>query len=103
MDGIFIDFAQARREADEIEELAVQMREKIAVDFRESMEAVAGCWKGENASAYLRKGEAMQEHLVQTARDIQAVADSVRSTARFLYEAEEKARQIAETRSSTET
>lgn len=102
MDGIFIDFAQAKREADEIEELAARMRDRAAVDFGESMEAVAGCWKGENAAAYLRKGETMREHLLQTAKDIQAVADSVRNTARVLFEAEEKAKQIAGQLSSSE-
>lgn len=103
MDGIYIDFNQAKREADAIEELADRMRGRVILDFDESMEAVAGCWKGENAAAYLRKGEAMREHLLQTAEDIQAVADSVRNTARILFEAEEKAKQMAGQLSSPES
>ncbi len=59
--------------------------------------------EGENAAAYLRKGEAMREHLLQTAEDIQAVADSVRNTARILFEAEEKAKQMAGQLSSPES
>ena len=46
MDGIYIDFNQAKREADVIEELADRMRGRVILDFDESMEAVAGCWKG---------------------------------------------------------
>jgi hypothetical protein len=45
----------------------------------------------------------MREHLLQTAEDIQAVADSVRNTARILFEAEEKAKQMAGQLSSPES
>ena len=95
MEGIFIDFTGAKQEADAIEELAAQMRSQVAAEFEKRMEEVAGSWKGENATAFLQKGEKMQEQLYRTAKDIETVADCIRRTARTLYEAEEKAKEIA--------
>lgn len=100
MEGIFIDFTSAKREADAIEELAFQMKSQVASGFEDRMEEVAGSWKGENATAFLRKGEKMQEQLYQTAKDIETVADCIRRTVRTLYEAEEKAKEIARTASA---
>lgn len=102
MERIFIDFNGAKREADAIEELAFQMRSSVAVGFKDRMEEVAGSWKGENASAFLQKGEKMQERLYQTAEDIETVAECIRRTARALYEAEKKAEEIARTVSAKE-
>lgn len=97
MDGIFIDFAGANKEANAIEELAAHMKNTVVEGFGTNMEEVAGSWKGENATAFLNKGERMQERLYETVGDIEKVADCIRSTARALHEAEERAKEIAAT------
>ena len=56
MDLIEMNFRQAKQQAAQLEELAARLENLAKQDLQETMQELSGVWKGENAEAYMRKG-----------------------------------------------
>lgn len=97
--SIEFDFKKACQQAGRLEELAGELQNLSNNRFGGTMQNLAASWKGENATAYLRKGTQLQSEIISTSRDLQNAASGIRAIARRIYDAEMEALRIAEMRS----
>lgn len=98
MTNIEMDFRQAKRQAERLENLASQLENLAEKQFGESMQNLAMNWRGENASAYLQKGRRLEDNMKRTASELRKTAHQIRTVAKKIYEAEMLAKQLAEKR-----
>lgn len=95
MDLIEMNFRQAKQQAAQLEELAARLENLAKQDLQETMQELSGVWKGENAEAYMRKGNRLEENIAATAAKLKQIASTIRTTAQRTYETEMRAREIA--------
>ena len=93
--AIEFDFRQAMNRADELEQVAAEMKRMANNDMQSSLQQLSVAWKGEAASAYLTKGGRLKEKVVKSANDLNKTASTIRSVARRVYNAEMTAYRIA--------
>lgn len=98
MDYIELNFRQAKQQAEQLESLAKSLENLAKNDLDGTLRQLSSAWKGESASAYMRKGERLEEKIIQTAEDLQRTAQTIRSTAQRTYNAEIRARELAKQR-----
>ncbi|SFL17581.1 hypothetical protein SAMN05216390_1137 [Lachnospiraceae bacterium KH1T2] len=95
---ITMDFALAKAQASNLEELAEQLS-KMATDKLDStLIQIAKDWTGENSQKYLRKGSTLEDKVKNTATNLKNIAALVRTIATNLYNAEMEAYRIAHRR-----
>lgn len=95
---IEINFSEARVLSEKVVELAASMRKIANQQFQQTMQEMSACWKGDTASAYLRKAETVRQEIEKTANDLQKVGENILNRAKMLYAAEQAAVQLAETK-----
>ena len=93
---IKFNFSQAKLQAQKLEAIAAEMRRTANQNFESAVSQLAGGWKGESASLYLRKAEIVRNDILKTARDLEAVAGSIRKVAQKVYNAEMEAKRLAD-------
>lgn len=98
---IQFDFAQARRRAEELEEIAAELNRLARNDMEAVMGEVSAAWRGDSASLYLSKADRLQQEITGSSRDLNSIAASIRTIARRMYEAEMEALRIATQRENT--
>lgn len=96
--SIYFDFQKALGEAGRIEDMADRLKRLSEKDFEGTLQSLSVNWKGENASAYLVKGERLQDKINGTGNDLRAVAADIRRIAKQIYDAEMAALEIARRR-----
>jgi len=92
---IEFNFEQARRRAAELEEIAQDLASLAKRDMENTRAELAAAWKGESAQLFCGKSDKLQQDIASTAKELAAVAGSIREIARLVYEAEMQALQIA--------
>lgn len=92
-----MNFREAMRQAGELETLAGRVRETANQKVEQSMQMLSTGWKGNNANEFLRKYSELKKQILDSANELEAIADDVRRTARAVYNAEMTALQIAKT------
>lgn len=95
--SIEMDFNQAMRQADRLDELAEQLRSLSDNKFNGTLQNISSGWKGENATAYLAKGTTLKGKMTSTAGELSGIASDIRTIARRVYEAEMRALELAST------
>ncbi|MBS6395738.1 MAG: hypothetical protein KH452_01120 [Clostridiales bacterium] len=85
---IRFDFRQAIRRAEELEEIACDMRRLSNKEMEDSLQRLAGAWKGEAADLFLSRGLQLRENIKQSANDLDRAASAVRKAAKRIYDAE---------------
>ncbi len=98
-ESIEFDFRKALNQADEIDEIANHLRVLSTIKFNGALQNLAANWKGSNASAYLNKGEHLQNNMNHTSGVLHDIASDIRAAAKRMYQAEMAALEIAQTRS----
>lgn len=98
LDTIEMDFRNAARHADELEQVAQNLHMLADNDIQACLLAVAANWKGENAAAFCKKGAIVENHIKNSAADLKNAAEMLRELARNLYDAEKKNYKIARNR-----
>ena len=93
--AIEFDFRQAMNRADELDQVASEMKRMANNDMQSSLQQLSAAWKGEAASAYLTKGGRLKEKVLKSAGDLNKTASTIRSVARRVYNAEMAAYRIA--------
>lgn len=96
--SIEFDFQQARSQADRLDSIADHLGSLAKDKLGNSMQMLAQNWKGENANAYLSKGNAMQGSISSSASELHGIASDIRTIAQNIYNAEMAALEIAEQR-----
>ena len=85
---ISVNYNQARACASELEEEAGRLKKLADSDFSASIEELRLAWKGENAELYTQKCEQLREEMLGTAKTLVSVAESIRTSAKAIYDAE---------------
>ena len=93
--SIEFDFRQAIKRAEELEEIAANMRKLANDDLEDSLQNLSTVWKGEAASAYINKGISLREKILKSSNDLKKTAGTIRNVARRTYNAEMAAYRIA--------
>lgn len=98
MDYIEWNYIQAKRQADKLSEQADRLRQLSRGEMAETLNLLAGNWKGDSADAYIHKGNKMQRELCSLAEELRRTAEVIRSSAERTYRAEMEARELAQKR-----
>lgn len=96
--SIEFDFEQAKKQASVLDEIANDLNTLTTNKFDTTMQSLSSNWKGDSATAYLKKGVTLQSYMKNSAKDLNTVANNIRTVARKIYEAEMEAKRIAEER-----
>lgn len=83
MYAIQMDFANACRQADELDQVAQNLSTMISNDFNPCLHGIEASWKGENARMFCNKGMILREHIMDTAADLQKTAGVIRQIAKI--------------------
>lgn len=97
---IRFNFRQALAQADELDGVADRLEKLSGKTMEGSMQTLASAWKGQNATAFLRKEDILKGDIKKTASEIHGIADDIRRIARRIYDAEMEALRIASERGS---
>ena len=92
---ININFKEAMRKADRLEEIADNIKNMADSDLEREMNAIRANWKGENAENYLRKTDTVRGKMRKTADNLKKIARTIRTIATNTYNAEMRALEIA--------
>lgn len=95
---IEINYQAALERADELEEIGRSLIRALENEYEESLQTLAGNWKGVNAETYLKKGNTLGAKMRGTANGVIEAAEEIRRTARRIYNAEMTAMRIIEAR-----
>lgn len=98
LDTIEMDFRNAIRQADELEQVAQNLHMLADGEIQACLSKVAANWKGENAAAFCKKGAIVGNQIKNSASDLKNAAETMRKIAHNLYEAEKKNYEIARNR-----
>lgn len=96
--GIKIDFIKARKQAEDLERIADQLRRVADRDIDDAMSGVSSGWKGDSADLFLKKGNKLRSDVMKTANQLDTAARTLRQTAQSIYNAEMRALEIAKQR-----
>lgn len=96
---IRFNFNQALAQASELDSVADHL-EQLDRKTENSMQTLSAAWKGQNATAFLKKEDRLKSEVRKTAAEIHNIADDIRRIARRIYEAEMEALRIAQQRNS---
>ena len=95
---IEMNFQQAKKQAEALEQLASRLDRLAGRDFAGTMQDVSNHWKGQNATQYLNKASILQSKMQTSAKSLNSIAASIRTAAKRMHDAELRAWQIAQQR-----
>ena len=98
MHTIEMEFKNARRQADELEQISKSLSMLADSSFQSCLAGIAAAWKGENAAAFCKKGNLVGNNVKNTAQDLKHVAETIREIAQNTYNAEKQNYEIAQAR-----
>lgn len=88
---IEINFVEAIKKADEIEEIADRLENVVSRSVQNSMEELSHGWKGENASLFFKRQNPLPSEIQATIRDIRRISQRIRRIAQLFHDVEMKA------------
>ncbi len=99
MYAIEMNFAHAVRQADELEQIAQSLSVLADSRFQSCLQGISAGWKGENASAFCRKGHVICGNIKRSVSDLRNTAAVIRQIARNTYDTEKRNYETAQIRS----
>lgn len=98
MQAIEMDFQNAKRQAEELEQTAHNLSMLVDNHFQQCIAATAANWKGDNAAAFCKKGYLVGNHIKDSADSLRNIAAVMRQIAENTYQAEKNNYEIAKSR-----
>ena len=95
---IEMDYQQAVSQAEELERIAVQLKNQAEQNFPGIIENIQSAWQGDNADSYIKKANTLQPRMMRTSENLKSVAQTIRTVSKNTYEAELRAIEIAQER-----
>jgi len=95
---IEMDLQNARRQADDLEQIAQELNMLAEEHFQSCIAGIAASWKGENAAAFCKKGNIVGDNIKNSAADLKNAASVIRQIAENTYHAEKANYEIAQNR-----
>lgn len=97
---IYMDFKRAKEAADQLDAIAANISKVSTGNLSTARNTLLASWECPSANAFQNKGQILQDNIMKTASTIRTIASGIRSEAKRLYEAEQKALAIASRRDS---
>lgn len=95
---IQFDFNEARRQANKLDDIAQKLRSLAKKQIENSIDEIPSFWTGKSANLFVTKQNEMKQNIINTARELEEQADNIRKIAQLIYEAEQRALEIAQRR-----
>lgn len=95
---IIFDYKQAIKQAERLEEIARKLRTLSVDKIENSMGTLKAVWQSDNSHQYYSKVSKVQEDINGTSEYVKKIANSIRTTAEAVKEAELRALEIARSR-----
>lgn len=93
MDSILkFDYNKTMRQADELTQIAEDLKSAASGKLVSAKEAIKGSWTGETAAQYLQHLDETKALLDKRAKELTALAANIRKAARALKEADDTAK-----------
>lgn len=99
---IRLNYEESLRKAREMEDIASELRQNANGELDQALAQLSQGWKGEGADAYMQKGAALREKILESAKDLEHTAEAVKTMAKRLYDAEMAAYRLAQMRTYTD-
>lgn len=93
---IEMDFQNAKKQADELEQIAQNLLMLAEQEFQTCLTGIAANWKGENAAAFCKKGAIVEDRIKNSALNLRKTAEVIRQTAKNTYDAEKTSYEIVQ-------
>ena len=97
MYSISLNYNKTQQQARNLESVSAQLRSSIS-KLQSCKGNISSAWKGENATAYLKKLEMVANNLDKIEKNINKIASTVRANSKRTYDAEVNAFNIAKKR-----
>lgn len=95
---LYCNFISAKRKADELDNIAEELRTEANRSFSDSLSSLSSCWTGEGADIYRDKGYMLRDELISSAKNLNKAAETIRVVSERIYKSEMRAIQIAKER-----
>ena len=95
---IIFNYNKAIKQADELTDIAKEIRKTADDKLESSIQTIDKNWDGANSKKFVNKSKRLKEKVTDSADDIDAVAGSIKTMAKKIYDAEMEALRIAKER-----
>lgn len=95
---IQLNFKQAKKEIDKLTDAATDLYKLSGRTFEDTLNGISHCWKGENSTAFINKGNELQRMMTRTAMDLGDILVEMNNIVEKIYKAEMDALEIANKR-----
>lgn len=95
---IIFDYKQAIKQAEKLEEIAGKLKTLSVDKIENSIGTLKAAWQSDSSSQYYSKVSKVQEDIKNTSEYVKRIANSIRTTAKAVKEAELRALEIAKSR-----
>lgn len=92
--AIYMDFNAAKKRAEDLERIAGELEGMTGNSLPGCLNSVNSNWKGNNATTYIGKGNAIKENISGVASGLRTTAGTIRTVAKKAYDAEMAALEI---------
>ena len=96
---ITLDYNNAVTQAENLEQVAKNIEKMINNEFSPCMNDISRNWTGDNANAYIAKGNKLKNEMQNSADELRKAAKTIRQIAGNTYRAEKAAYDVAKKRS----
>lgn len=94
MASIEFNYGKAISQANRLDGVASDMKRLANNSMSGSLRDVNAAWTGENATAYIQKGNILREQIDETAAELQQIAESIKKVAERMKQAEDFAKSV---------
>lgn len=98
MNWIKFDFGKTMNQANQLEEISEDLKRISKNSIPSTMNRMTQGWSGEGAVLFQRKMKMMEKKIYNSARDLEKVSSDIKRSAIATYNAEMRAKEIAQTR-----
>ena len=99
---IKFNYDKAIKQADQLIDIAKEIKKSANSKMEPSIQTIDKNWDGESSKKFVNKSKKLQSNIVESAGSIEAVAASIKTMAKNIYDAEMEALRIAREREAAE-
>ena len=98
MGKIELDFEKAKSQANDLDNVASQLRRLSNNSLNGTINGIQQAWKSDSSGKFCSKARTVQSELISIASELEKAASAIRTTAKAIYDAEKQAEEIARQR-----
>lgn len=97
---IQMDFSKAKQDAKKLDNIASRMKTLAKTDVASTISTLTSSWEGDCSKEFAKKEMKVQQDILNSAAELNRVANDIRAIAKRIYDAEMRAYEIASRRTS---